>query len=95
MNLFSSLCLFALILGVIAPLHPTIPLSPHNNEPVIFTLDVCHSQGAMTSGSSEMPSLSETPCKPVPLELSGFHEGLPPKLAQSIFAFRKERPPRS
>ena len=91
---FAFLILFTLIISLAAP-GSLVPAASQAETAVIFTLDVCGSNGPFQSPGHEMPSLYECPCRLVPVAFSGFHRLSSPTSVLFLIPSPKEHPPQA
>ncbi|MDP3112032.1 MAG: hypothetical protein Q8M71_08020 [Thermodesulfovibrionales bacterium] len=94
MKFGSILVLFAIIISIMFPLNFAVSPVTDKSKTVILTLNVCDKSGHSLFSGTDMPLIYECPCKPVPLEFSGFHRISNPAFSSSLISFQKERPPR-
>jgi hypothetical protein len=90
--------LILLIVFAIAAFLPVCILSGRigdPGQPILGTLDVCHSSTPALFGSGSMPCINAAPFQPLPL----FHiteiPAIPSSFTHLIFASRRDQPPRS
>jgi hypothetical protein len=89
----AAIILLAIVLSIVVP--PSLPLTIlHGGQAEIGTLDVCHSTTPALSSNGDMPCMSESPYKPLPLPQNVVAVIENPQFKPFFIAFQDERPPK-
>jgi hypothetical protein len=94
MKLLAVIMLLTIALTIAAP--PPLSLTcGHAGNPMIGTLDVCHSATPALSSSGNMPCIQECSCHPLLPALQETFEIENPLFIPVTIAFQDERPPKA
>lgn len=94
MKIGSALILFVVIFSLMIPLHTTISLTQDNDNPLIFTLNVCDGASPFSTSNTDMPSIYECMSSLNHLPIMSSYIDFNPEFTPFVSVFRDERPPR-